>query len=254
MAASDPTERFTSRVDNYVRYRPGYPTEVIDLLHSECGLTGESRVADIASGTGIFTRLLLESGSCVFGVEPNAEMRRAGEQWLAGYARFTSVAGSAEATTLPERSVDIVAAAQAAHWFDREKARREFQRILEPGGWMVLLWNERRNGSTPFLEAYEQLLQTFGTDYGAVRHEHTTVAIDAFFSPLPFEAHTFAMRQEVDYLALEGRLLSSSYTPQPGDPRYRPMLSELRRIFDACQSQGRVALEYDTRVFYGRLG
>jgi hypothetical protein len=119
---------------------------------------------------------------------------------------------------------------------------------------MVLLWNERRNGSTPFLEAYEQLLQTFGTDYGAVRHEHTTVAIDAFFPPLPFEARTFAMRQEVDYPALEGRLLSSSYTPQPGHPGYQPMLSELRWIFDACQSRGRVALEYDTRVFYCRLG
>ena len=254
MAASNPTERFSSRVDNYLRYRPGYPTEVINLLHNECGLTGDSRVADIAYGTGIFTRLLLESGSRVFGVEPNAEMRRAGEEFLAGYPRFTSIAGSAEATTLPEQSVDIVTAAQAAHWFDREKARREFQRILEPGGWMVLLWNERRNGTTPFLEAYEQLLQTFGTDYGAVRHEHTTLAIDAFFSPLPFRTRTFAMRQEVDYPALEGRLLSSSYTPQPGHAQYQAMLTELRRIFDAWQSQGRVALEYDTRVFYGRPG
>lgn len=254
MAASNPTERFSSRVDNYLRYRPGYPTEVIDLLHNECGLTGDSRVADIAYGTGIFTRLLLESGSRVFGVEPNAEMRRAGEEFLADYPRFTSIAGSAEATTLPEQSVDIVTAAQAAHWFDRGKARREFQRILEPGGWTVLLWNERRNGSTPFLEAYEQLLQTFGTDYGAVRHEHTTVAIDAFFSPLPFGTRSFAMRQEVDYPALEGRLLSSSYTPQPGHARYQAMLTELRRIFDAWQSHGRVALEYDTRVFYGRRG
>ena len=254
MAASNPTERFSSRVDNYLRYRPGYPTEVINLLHNECGLTEDSRVADIAYGTGIFTRLLLESGSRVFGVEPNAEMRRAGEEFLADYPRFTSLAGSAEATTLPEQSVDIVTAAQAAHWFDREKARCEFQRILEPGGWMVLLWNERRNGSTPFLEAYEQLLQTFGTDYGAVRHEHTTLAIDAFFSPLPFRTRTFAMRQEVDYPALEGRLLSSSYTPQPGHAQYQAMLTELRRIFDAWQSQGRVALEYDTRVFYGRPG
>jgi SAM-dependent methyltransferase len=254
MAASDPTERFSSRVDNYVRYRPGYPLEIIDLLRHQCGLTGDSRVADIGYGTGIFTRLLLASGCRVFGVEPNAEMRRAGEEFLAGDPRFTSVGGSAEATTLPKGSVDLVAAAQAAHWFDREKARREFQRILQPGGWVVLLWNERRNGSTPFLEAYEQLLQTFGTDYGAVRHEHTTVAIDAFFSPFPFEARTFAMRQEVDYAALEGRLLSSSYTPQPGHPGYRPMLTELRRIFVACQSHGRVALEYDTRVFYGRLG
>lgn len=254
MTVKDSTQRFSSRVDNYVRHRPGYPFEIIDLLRRECGLTTESVVADLASGTGIFTQLLLENGNRVYGVEPNAGMRRAGEQFLAGYPEFTSVSGTAEATTLPDRSIDFITAAQAAHWFDREKACREFLRILRPGGWVVLLWNERRTGGTPFLRDYEELLLTYGTDYREVRHERTTAEIDAFFAPSRYEARVLAYRQQLDYAGLEGRLLSSSYTPQPGDGNYEPMLRELRRIFDAYQAGDRVALDYDTRVFYGQLG
>src|SRR5882724_9726235 len=151
MPAKDATQRFSSRVDNYVRYRPGYPSEVLELLKAECGLKPNTVIADIASGTGILTRMLLENGNPVFGVEPNPEMRKAGEQLLTGYPGFTSVAGGAEATTLDDHSVDIITAAQAAHWFDRERARSEFVRILVPGGWTVLLWNERDTDSTPFL-------------------------------------------------------------------------------------------------------
>ena len=173
MAVKDSTQRFSSRVGNYVRYRPAYPSAVLDLLKNECGLNAASVIADIASGTGIFTRMLLENGNRVFGVEPNADMRKAGEEFLRGYSQFTSVAGTAEATTLADHSVDLVTAAQAAHWFDREQARREFIRICRPGGWTVLLWNERRTGSTPFLRDYEQLLLEYGTDYQEVRYERT---------------------------------------------------------------------------------
>lgn len=250
---TDATLRFSSRVDNYVRYRPGYPPEVIELLRRDCGLTPESVVADIASGTGLLTRMLLDNGNRVYAIEPNAEMRQAGERILSGYPRLSSVAGTAETTTLADRSVDIVTAAQAAHWFDREKARREFMRILKPGGWCVLIWNERRTDSTPFLRDYEKLLLTYGTDYQDVRHENTTAGIDGFFAPSPCKTRTFEMKQHFDYPAVEGRLLSSSYTPGPENPNCQPMLMELRRIFDEHQSDGRVWLEYDTRVFYGRL-
>jgi ubiquinone/menaquinone biosynthesis C-methylase UbiE len=253
MPVQDPTQRFSSRVDNYVRYRPGYPPEVVSLLKSECGLTPNSVIADIASGTGIFTRLLLGSGSRVLGVEPNPEMRRAGEEFLTAYPRFTSVAGSAEVTTLPEHSADIVTAAQAAHWFDPPKTRRELLRILKPNGWCVLLWNERQTDTTPFLRAYEELLRTYGTDYQDVRHERTTATIDSFFTPSPFQERVFENKQELDYAALEGRLLSSSYTPQPNDAGYDPMLLELRRIFDAHQSRDRITVEYKTKLFFGRL-
>jgi SAM-dependent methyltransferase len=254
MPVKDATQRFSSRVENYVRFRPGYPPEVLELLKSECGLTPDSVIADIASGTGIFTRMLAENGNRVFGVEPNDEMRRAGERLLESYSAFTSIAGTAETTTLPDHSVDLVTAAQAAHWFDREKAGREFIRILKPGGWLVLLWNERRTDSTPFLCEYEHLLLAYGTDYREVRHERTTAEIADFFSPWPFRSSRLEMRQEVDYLGLEGRLLSSSYTPTSDQANYDAMLRELRRIFDAHQHNGSVSLDYNTLVYCGRLG
>jgi SAM-dependent methyltransferase len=253
MPASNATSRFSDRVENYVRYRPGYPPEVVQELQSECGLIASHVVADIASGTGIWTRLLLENGNPVFGVEPNAEMRQAGERLLAAFPKFTSIAGTAEATTLADRSVDFVTAAQAAHWFDRAGARREFVRILKPGGWLVLLWNERLTDATAFLRDYEQLLVTYGTDYQDIRHEHTTSAVNEFFDPSPFQERTFAMRQEFDYAGVEGRLLSSSYAPGPGHSKHAPMLRELRGIFEANAVEGRVAFEYKTRLYFGQL-
>jgi ubiquinone/menaquinone biosynthesis C-methylase UbiE len=253
MPASNATERFSSRVENYVRYRPGYPSEVIELLNRECGLTSDSIIADIAFGTGIFTRRLLENGNRVFGVEPNADMRRAGESFLADCPSLTSVAGTAEATTLPDHSMDFVTAAQAAHWFDLNKTRKEFIRITKPGGWSVLLWNERRTDSTPFLREYEQLVLDYGTDYKEVRHERTTETIHEFSSPTAFHSRVFENHQEIDYAGLEGRLLSSSYTPPPDHPQHNPMLAELRRVFEAHQANGKVVLEYNTRVYYAQL-
>lgn len=253
MPASNATNRFSDRVENYVRYRPGYPPEAVRILKDACGLTSHHAIADLASGTGIWTRLLLENGNKVFSVEPNPEMRQAGERILAGFPQFTSIGGTAEATTLPDASVDFVTAAQAAHWFDRPRARREFTRILKTGGRLVLLWNERVTDSTPFLHAYEQLLLDFGTDYRDVRHERTTDAVNEFFDPAPYAEHVFPNRQEFDYEGLEGRLLSSSYAPGPGHPKHRAMLEELRRIYETYASAGRVAFDYNTRVYFGRL-
>lgn len=243
--------RFSSRVDTYVRFRPSYPKQIIETLEQHCGFTRDSIVTDIASGTGIFTKLLLDHGNRVFGVEPNAEMRRAGEEFLAGYSNFTSVTGTAEATTLPPSGVNYVTAAQAGHWFDRHKSRQEFARILKPGGWAVLVWNERKTDSTPFLREYEGLLLRYGTDYNEVRHEHTVVG--EFFDPLPFEERTFDLQQVFDYAGVEGRLLSSSYAPGPGHPDHAPMLRELRGMFDRYQHGGKISIEYATRMFYGQL-
>ena len=243
--------RFSSRVDTYACFRPSYPKQIIETLERECGFTSDSIVADIASGTGIFTKLLLEHGNRVFGVEPNAEMRCAGEEFLATYPNFTSVTGTAEATTLDSSSVDFVTAAQAGHWFDRKKSRQEFARILKPGGWAVLLWNERKIDSTPFLRDYESLLLRYGTDYNEVRHEHTVVG--EFFDPLPFQERTFDLQQVFDYAGVEGRLMSSSYAPGPGHPNHAPMLRELQEIVDRHQRDGKVSIEYTTRMYYGQL-
>jgi SAM-dependent methyltransferase len=253
MPASNATSRFSGRVENYIRYRPGYPPEALQVLQNECGLAPNHVVADIASGTGIWTRMLLENGNPVFGVEPNTEMRQAGERLLASFPKFTSRAGTAEETTLADASIGFVTAAQAAHWFDRERSRREFARILKPEGWLVLLWNERLTDSTPFLREYEQLLLTYGTDYEDVRHEKTTDSVNDFFDPMPFQARVFEMRQEFEYAGIEGRLLSSSYAPGPEHPNYAPMLRDLRRIFDAHAVAGRATFDYKTRVYFGQL-
>jgi len=253
MPASNATSRFSDRVENYIRYRPGYPSEALDVLKRECGLTSSDVIADIASGTGIWTRMLLENGNRVYAVEPNVDMRQAGERLLADFANFTSVNGNAEATTLPDASVDFVTSAQAAHWFDRKRSRQEFARILKFGGWLVLLWNEREVDTTPFLREYEQLLLTFGTDYEDVRHERTTDSVNEFFDPLPYQERVFAMRQEFDYAGLEGRLLSSSYAPGPGHPKHEPMLKELRHIFQQHVQNGIVGFDYKTRVYFGKL-
>jgi len=182
-------------------------------------------------------------------------MREMGIQQLEslGSNRLVSVAGTAEETTLRSASVDFVTAAQAAHWFDLPRARAEFVRILRPGGWCILIWNERETTSTPFLRDYEQLLLTYGTDYQEVRHERTTAMIHEFFEPALSEERVFTLRQQFDYEGLAGRLWSSSYAPLEGHPSYDPMMQELRRIFRAHTKDDVVEFEYKTRVFCGHL-
>jgi SAM-dependent methyltransferase len=251
---TDPTQRFSSRVENYVKYRPTYPREVVTTLREECQLTSAALIADIGSGTGLLTELFLQNGNRVFAVEPNAEMRKAGEQLLQHDANFQSIAGTAEATTLADQSIDFVVAGQAFHWFDRPRARREFIRILKPAGWLMLVWNERETHITPFLQAYEHLLEQYATDYAQVDHRQIDESVLAdFYGKDGFKSRTFRNIQRFDYAGLAGRLLSSSYTPEPGHPNYAPMLAELTQIFQAHEVQGQVEVEYTTKMYYGLL-
>ncbi len=249
----DSISRFTTRVENYAKFRPTYPPIIIDLLKTNCGLTEASRVADVGSGTGILSELLLKNGNTVFGVEPNAQMRSSAEKLLGNYLQFKSINGAAEATTLDSRSIDIVTAAQAFHWFDHTRARAEFARILKPKGWVALIWNERRLDSTPFLRAYEQLLLQYGTDYQKVRHENATKQIADFFAPQGFRLESIENIQTFDFESLLGRVFSSSYTPEPDHPGFEPMIASLREVFEKHQQRGTIAFEYDTRVYYGQL-
>ena len=250
---TDSLTRFSNRAENYARHRPNYPAGVIEILKSDCGLTPDSVIADIGSGTGILAEMFLKNGNSVFAVEPNAAMRLTAERLLKRAQKFVSIDATAEATTLETASVDFVTAAQAFHWFDRDKSRIEFSRVLKPGGWAVLIWNERRLDSTVFLRQYENLLLRYGTDYGKVRHENVTGEIADFFSPQTFQLKTLENAQHFNFESLKGRLLSSSYTPAAGHPSFEPMLRELEEIFDANQKNGIVSFEYETRVYYGHL-
>jgi SAM-dependent methyltransferase len=253
MLKAEPTQRFSSRVENYARYRPSYPKEVIDVLRAECGLTPEFVVADVASGTGLFTRLLLENGNRVFGIEPNKEMREAGEHYLSEFPSFTSIAATAESTTLPDHSVDLITCAQAAHWLKREDALREFQRILKPGCFVAILFNDRQVKGNAFADDYEKLVVKYGTDYSEVQRLGRIFEGTDFFAPFRCAKRTLPNYQDFDYASLEGRLLSSSYAPQKDDSSYEPMIADLEQIFEKHQRDGRVRMDYDTNIYFGKL-
>jgi SAM-dependent methyltransferase len=248
----EPTERFSSRAVNYAKYRPGYPPVIIDLLRRECELTSESVVADAGSGTGILTELLLTNGGPVFAVEPNREMRLEAENRLDERPNFHSVNARAEETTLPPGRIDLITAGQAFHWFDPEKTRREFLRILRPGGWAALIWNERGTRPGSFLEAYDALLVKYALGYQGADHRHAE-RVGPFFGPAGLRQAIFPNPQNLGFDELKGRLLSSSYAPEPGHPNHAPMLKALEEMFNRHQSNGTVAADYQTLVFYGRL-
>ena len=247
------TERFSTRVENYIKYRPSYPAAVLELMRVRCGLAATSTVADIGSGTGILTELLLETGATVYAVEPNKEMRSAAERLLSDYGRFRSMNGTAEETTLPDASVDLITASQAFHWFDVPKSRRELARILKPRGWAVLIWNERPPDSGPFLDEYDALLRRHAAEYDRVTNMRADEAkIREFFGRSPASA-VFANRQIFDFPGLQGRLMSSSYAPEVGHPEHEPMMAGLRDLFDRHNRAGKVTFPYRTLVYFGQL-
>ena len=248
----DPTKRFSSRVADYAKYRPSYPAEILELLSSAYDFSNRVAIADIGSGTGLLSRLFLDYGCRVIGIEPNLEMRLEGERQLAEFSRFSSIGGSAEATTLPDKSIDLITVGQAFHWFDRPASAAEFRRILKPRGRIVLIWNERRKRSSAFLKAYEDLLLQFGIDYRDVDHSRIDLkTIRGFFRSPNIRARMIENSQVLDSAGLRGRLLSSSYTPGTNDPQRSPMLAALRVLFDRHADAGTVTIEYDTVVYIG---
>jgi SAM-dependent methyltransferase len=255
LPSADPTHRFSDRVENYAKYRPGYPPQVYDLLRDHAGLQPAARVADVGSGTGLLSSLFTDRGHTVYAVEPNTEMRVAAEALFANQPLFISIAARAEETTLPDRSVGFVVAGQAFHWFDAAATRRECERILQPDGQVALIWNRRHVEGSPFQRDYEALLDEFGTDFKQVDQQRTITdeKLTAFFAPARMQAHTLPNSQHFDAPGLRGRLLSSSYTPSPGDPRHLPMLAALDKLFAQYQQGGFVSFEYVTAVYHGQL-
>jgi SAM-dependent methyltransferase len=253
MNFTDAKKRFSSRADDYIRYRPSYPTEAISVLRNECQLRSGHVIADVGSGTGFLSELFLKSGNRVYGIEPNEAMRKAGEEYLASYDSFVSIDASAEATTLENGTIDFVTAGQAFHWFEPAAARREFQRILKPAGWIVVMWNDRLMDSA-FAKAYEDLLVKYGTDYTSVRDSYPEIhSMQEFFAGGTVSQRDVPNAQVLDWEGLAGRLRSSSYAPLPAQPNYTPMMEALEELFRANQENGQVRMEYSTHVYFGKL-
>jgi ubiquinone/menaquinone biosynthesis C-methylase UbiE len=250
---ADNTQRFSNRVDNYVKYRPSYPKEIISFPEEQIHFNSSFVIADIGSGTGILTKLFLDSGNTVYAVEPNEPMRNAAEFILKDYTSFISVDGTAEQTNLLDNSVDLITAAQAFHWFDPAKTRTEFKRILKDGGYCCLIWNERLVES-PFEQAYEQLLFEYSTDYSSVDHKNINdEKIALFFEPNQFIKQSFPNKQVFDFESLKGRLLSSSYAPDESHSNYAAMIEMLNEIFIKFNQSNAVEFNYETKVYLGKV-
>ena len=255
----DPTLRFSSRVEYYVRSRPRYPQALLDFCRDELGLARGKKIADIGSGTGFLSELFLRAGYEVFGVEPNEAMRLAAEKHLAGFANFHSVNARAEATGLSAGAVDFVVAGQAFHWFDRPKTRVEFRRILGPGGWVMLVWNDRLKSQNAgdFSSEYDAVIKEFQTDLKRVSHADLTsrdsTALSDFFAPNAVQMRSFDNPQTLDADGVIARALSSSYLPLPGQARCEEMIERLHRIVERCGENGKVVQPYTAKVYYGRL-
>ena len=246
-------ERFSNRARNYVKYRPDYPREILDFLGDEAGFTKFSTVADIGSGTGISARLFLENGNTVYGIEPNKEMREAAEKFLEDFPSFKSINGTAENTTLNEKSVDFVVAAQAFHWFDNQKSIKEFARILKTNEFLVLIWNERQLDSNEFLREYESLLKKFGKDYEKVRHDNVNRKDLEKFFQTRFFSKTFQNSQTLDFNGMKGRVLSSSYIPLEDDENFAPLEKKLKTLFADYEENGKIKVLYDTKILCGKI-
>jgi SAM-dependent methyltransferase len=254
MTSLAPTERFSSRVTDYVRYRPDYPTALMAWLHGEMKVAKGAKVADIGAGTGISSKMFLDAGHDVVAVEPNAGMRAAAVEWLGASPGFSAIDGNAEATKLADASVDLISVAQAFHWFDQQAVKPEWRRILRAGGLVAIYWNSRKLTGSAFLEGYEKLLNDYGLDYSSVSErygddEHMRRWFGAGLRGMAYFPHS----QRLDFDALRGRLLSSSYAPQAGHADHESMLAALRELFDATERDGFVDFDYDTRIFVGEL-
>ena len=256
-SSPEPTRRFSDRASDYTRGRPAYPEALVDAIveAARLGPPPGGVVADVGSGTGVSSEPFLRRGYTVHAVEPNAAMRRAAEEALGGYPGFVSVDGSAEATTLPDASVDLVTVAQAFHWFDQGATRREFARVLRPGGAVALFWNWRWLGGTPFMDAYEALLHRFSTDYADVLRRwqvRDPAALGAFFGG-PFVTRSVPNHQAADRGRVRALVHSVSYLPAPGHPDHEEMLRALDRAFDAHARDGHVEIAYDAEAHVGAL-
>jgi len=250
---TDSTRRFSDRVEAYAKYRPGYPAELVQTLLQKIMLDAGAVVADIGSGTGIFTRLLLDQQLKVFAIEPNANMRHAAEGLFSGYPHFTSVDAPAEHTGLADNSVDLITAAQAFHWFNNAATKTEFRRILKTDGKLALIWNKRKI-SQPFQQAYDAILKAYVPEYEEVNHMNLgETEIAEFFTVGQMEVLRFDNSQQLTFSGLLGRLKSSSYCPAESSPQYPSLVAELAALFEQFALNNMIDFQYDTQLYLGPI-
>ncbi|MBN1881372.1 MAG: class I SAM-dependent methyltransferase [Deltaproteobacteria bacterium] len=251
---TDAIHRFDERSEEYDRFRPSYPVEMMNFLRVEVGLDASHVVVDVGAGTGKLTEILLQNENRAYAVEPNDRMRVIAERNLSRYKKYISVKGTAEEMNVPDHAADFVFAAQAFHWFDVRRARQEFRRILRGGGMVVLIWNVRNTHGSDFLTAYNEILRTYSSGYAA--HERDKIddeKIGSLYGSRKYKTAYFPYSQTLSEDGLVERILSNTYAPSPDDDNYEEMLDAVRALFGELNKDGKVYIEYTTNVVYGAL-
>lgn len=248
------TERFTGRAETYAQHRPNYPEAYTNYLISFNQLTAGQTVADIGSGTGIFSQQLLDKQLNVFAVEPNADMRSIAEKKLNSYASFTSVHGTAEDTGLPDDSMDLVTVAQAFHWFDKPKFRKECQRILKPHAHVALVWNSR-DSSASLVQENAKIFQQYCSDFNGFSGgmDENPHIFQEFFLDGQYKYTQFRADLSYDLEGFLGRNMSASYAPKPTDHNYKPFVEALCKLFDHHSEDGVLVMPNLIRSYIGRV-
>lgn len=246
-------EVFTPLAADYARYRPGYPTELLDDIVAVCGLQPTWQIADIGSGTGNLARLFLQAGYQVVGVEPNREMREPAERQLASYPTFRSLDGTAESIPLADQSIDLITVGQAIHWFDIIQARNEFLRILRPGGWVAVTWNDRAGWDAAFAEAYGAIRQTYAQLRTVTCDVPLSTGVDNLFGAVRPRHVSFPHAQQFDLPGFLGRVRSSGVLPLPGMPGCDEITEQLTVLFHQYQQDGLVKYYYLAQLYFGQL-
>ncbi len=243
---------FTGRVEEYAKYRPGYPEQIVSLLESKIEFDQSKDIADVGCGTGKLSRVFLNNGNLVFGVEPNDEMRMKSEKLLSKFINFISVEGTAENTMLATNSVDVITVGQAFHWFDLKKTKKEFKRILKKDGYVVIVWNERKNASQ-VMKAVNKILLSLNQEHEeAEKNLVDKNLLNTFYGVEKINKSTFPNFQMLDLAGLKGRIQSISYVPEKGDVNKR-IMNEIKDVFEKYNNGGQVKIEYTTKVFWGKL-
>lgn len=247
--------RFTGLSEIYSKYRPSYPSEMMDYLYSsEIGMTSSSIVADIGAGTGKLSKLLLLRGSFVYCVEPNDDMRTAGEIELKDFDNFKYLKCSAENTSLLSGSVDFVTAAQSFHWFDREAFKIECRRILGKNGLVVLIWNSRQAKNPAVLEN-DEICRKHCPEYSLKKETMRGGVPEDFigFFRGEFDYRVFANNISYNLDAFIGRSLSSSYSPKKDMPSYDHFIADLTEFFGRHEKNGIFDFPQVTQIYIGSV-
>lgn len=247
------TEKFTEKAQTYEQYRPSYPQELMEYLYTQVGFSAGSVIADVGAGTGIFSRLLLQRGSRVLCVEPNAEMRSLAQQQLRQYERAEIINAPAERTQLEARSVDFITVAQAFHWFSPQAFACECRRILRPAGKVVLVWNSRVS-TDPLTQALKELLHIWRPEfYGFSGGTDTAKSTRDFFQKGTCIHHSFANDLQLTWEQFLGRQLSSSYALSEKDASYPGFVQALKKLFDLYEKNGTVWMRMVTDSYVGEV-